>query len=531
MPPLPEPVTPEPLTAEPPTDETVVAEVTAAVAGYEAALMADDLDELDRLFLDAPHTLRADASGVLVGHRAISDFRRGRGGAPARTVTRLHVVPVAGGAAVAVAETLRPDGTRGLQTQTWVPTADGWRIAAAHVSSTPPADRGPGAVWRERGSPLVRGSGAGPLAGVQVAVKDLFAVAGHRVGAGNPVYLAGARTETVTAPAVAALLTAGADVAGIVQTDEFAYSLAGRNVHSGAPVNPRAPGRAVGGSSSGPAAAVAAGQAAVGLGTDTAGSIRVPASYTGLFGLRTTHGSVSIEGLLPLAPSFDTVGWLTATGRLLDDVAAVLLPPATTLPAGVLLAEDLLALAEPGVADLLRAEAGRLAGHWGLPLSTGRLVEDGERETWFEAFRTMQAAQAWAAHGTWLTAHPGTVGEDVAARFAAAARVTPAEAAAAADVVAGARRVLRDRVPAGLVVALPAASGPAPWLGAGGASVEAARGATLRLTSLASTAGLPAVALPAGVVDGAPVGLCLLTAAEQDRALTALAATADAVPT
>ncbi|MCW2584339.1 MAG: amdA, partial [Klenkia sp.] len=179
---------------------TVPDEVRAAVARYEAALGADDLPELDALFAPGDTTLRADAGGVLVSHAAISDYRRGRGGAPARTVTALHVVAHTVDLATAVAETLRPDGTRGLQTQVWERGAAGWQVRVAHVSSGPPSssrtaadaelERADPATWRVVGSPLVAPTSSGPLDGVSVAVKDLLDVAGHPVGAGNPVRLA-----------------------------------------------------------------------------------------------------------------------------------------------------------------------------------------------------------------------------------------------------------------------------------------------------------------------------------------------------
>lgn len=166
---------------------------------------------------------------------------------------------------------------------------------------------------------------AGELAGLRVAVKDLFAVAGFAIGAGNPTFLAQQSPQPEHAVAVPRLLDAGAAITGIAQTDEFAYSLAGTNIHYGTPPNPRAPGRISGGSSSGSASATTAGQVDIGLGTDTGGSIRVPASYQGLWGLRTTHGSVDRTGLLPLAPSFDTVGVLTRDPTTLRKAIGVLL--------------------------------------------------------------------------------------------------------------------------------------------------------------------------------------------------------------
>ncbi|MGH3390196.1 MAG: amidase family protein, partial [Actinomadura sp.] len=166
------------------------------------------------------------------------------------------------------------------------------------IAATPP-DPAETAIWRVIGDPLVPGVPDGPLSGSRVAVKDLFAVAGQRIGGGNPDRLAGAAVQPEHAWAVRALLDAGADVIGIAQTDELAFSLFGTNAHYGTPPNPAAPGRIPGGSSNGPVAAVALGQAEIGLGTDTGGSIRVPASYCGLYGIRPTHGAVPVEGVQP----------------------------------------------------------------------------------------------------------------------------------------------------------------------------------------------------------------------------------------
>jgi amidase len=221
-------------------------------------------------------------------------------------------------------------------------------------------------IWREHGTPLLPPLGSGPLGseplkGRTVAVKDLFAVAGFPTGAGNPTWLAHAAPEPEDAWAVRALRTAGAAIAGIAQTDELAFSLSGANAHYGTPPNAAAPGLVTGGSSSGPAAAVAAGQADIGLGTDTAGSVRVPASVCGLFGLRPTHGAVPADGALHLAPSFDTIGWLTADAALLAAVGSVLLPP----PASPSAADPPRRLLSP---DPPNGRVLRLAGALGVPV-------------------------------------------------------------------------------------------------------------------------------------------------------------------
>ena len=381
-------------------------------------------------------------------------------------------------------------------------------------------------VWRIRGDPLVAGSTDGPLAGCRVAVKDVLAVRGQRRGAGNPTWLAAQDPEPDDAAAVAAVSGAGAEITGIARTDEFAYSLAGTNAHHGTPPNPAAPDRISGGSSSGPASAVALGEADVGLGTDTAGSIRVPASYQGLFGLRTTHGAVSRAGMLPLAPSFDTVGWLTRSAALLTRVGEVLVPGARQAPVthGVVIP----ALTAPPAGETAPATVGTAfaAAVARLDLDVEELEVSAETlADWAGAFRALQGAQAWAAHGTWVTAHPGALGPDVAGRFAVAATVDAETAAAARRVVGTACRVLRSIVTPGTVLLLPSTSSPAPTRAAapGDPEIERARAATLGLTCLAGLAGAPAVSMPYLEVDGAPVGFSAVGPPRADLDLCTLA--------
>ena len=279
------------------------------------------------------------------------------------------------------------------------------------------------------GAPLVPALGPGPLDGCGVAVKDLFAVAGYPVGGGVPAYLAGQAPRPASAASVTALQRAGAHLVGIAQTDEFAYSIAGRNAHYGAAPNPAAPGRLGGGSSSGPAAAVALGQAEIGLGTDTAGSVRVPASYQGLVGFRPTHGAVGAEGVLPLAPSFDTVGWLTRDVAASLAVARVLLPPAVACQpsrARTIRLPAVERLAEPATLALFTERVGQLEAAGRLPAAEQADLPEETLEEWFTAFRAVQAYEAWQAHGAWIDAHPGALGDDVMARFTAAAAVTEA---------------------------------------------------------------------------------------------------------
>ncbi|HEY2173527.1 MAG TPA: amidase [Mycobacteriales bacterium] len=495
--------------------EPVPAGLLEAFWAYDRALLANDLDALAALFAPGDDTLRADASGILVGHHAITAFRSGRTAVPTRSVARVHVRPMAPGVVTTIAETLGDAGTRGLQTQVWRCVEGRWRVCAAHVTQPGPGRAFDPSIWRVVGSPLVAGAPSGPLSGCSVAVKDLFAVRGHPIGAGNPTWLAGAAVSPEHAAVVAAVVEAGADVAGIARTDEFAYSLAGTNAHHGTPPNPAAPDRISGGSSSGPASAVAAGQVDIGLGTDTGGSVRVPASYQGLFGLRTTHGAVPRVGMLPLAPSFDTVGWLTRDAAMLERVTTTLLATATRAPLrrGVVV---------PAVLDRVDATVRAAFDEAVAGLALDRVdtvsLAPEVLAAWGAAFRTVQGHEAWGVDGAWVAAHPGALGPDVASRFATAAEVSDEEAAAARVVVAEARATLRAILEPGVALLLPATSSPAPSRAAepGDPVIEAARAATLGLTCLAGLAGAPAVSMPLMTVDGAPVGLSAIAAPGAD---------------
>ncbi|MFT4298375.1 MAG: DUF3225 domain-containing protein [Aeromicrobium sp.] len=476
---------------------------------YERALMADDVAELDAIFAPGPQTVRADATGVLVGHDEIAAFRARRGGAPRRTVLRVETRVVDEDCAWVLAETALAAGGRGLQSQLWRRTDGHWHVHAAHVSGPPPAFDA--RTWRVVGDPLVRASGPGALSGERVAVKDLFAVAGQPIGAGNPAWLAQASAEPVHAEAVGRLLAAGAEVAGISRTDEFAYSLAGVNAHYGSPANPAAPGRLAGGSSSGSAAAVASGQASIGLGTDTGGSIRIPAAYTGLFGFRPSHGAVPMAGVMPLAPSFDTVGWLARDADTLRRVGRVLLTDAPpSAPARLVLPVALLDRASEEVRRAVRSAAeawGAETVHWDLALL----------ESWREVFVAHQAVEAWRSHGTWLAERMDTLGPDVRARFAAAAERADDGGAA----LALARERITDLVGDDVAV-VPTAPTVAPRLGD---DLAAVREANLNLTCLAGLGGLPTACVPTRIADsGLPCGVGLLAGRGRDHVLLDLAA-------
>ncbi len=363
--------------------------------------------------------------------------------------------------------------------------------------------------------------GAGPLAGVRLAVKDLFDIAGHLTTYGHPDWARTHPPAAGTAPVVAALLEAGAELVGKTKTVELAFGLTGENVWHGTPLNPAVPDRFPGGSSCGSAAAVAGGLADLALGSDTGGSVRIPASYCGLYGLRPTYGALSLAGACGLAPSLDTAGWFTRDAELMVRVGRVLLPGGGEAVAGPLLrVEEAWEGADPAVADALRPALNQFEARLGqaLPL---HLVPEGV-DGLYAAFRTLQAEEVWATLGSWITATRPRFGPGVAERFDYASRVPPDAAKAARGVRVTVQARLRPLLAGGAVLVFPTSPCPAPLLSASAAEQDRVRARTIGVTAIAGLAGCPELTLPLGRVDGAPVGLSLVAAPGRDRALLGL---------
>ncbi|WP_159392793.1 amidase [Methylobacterium sp. C1] len=368
---------------------------------------------------------------------------------------------------------------------------------------------------------LLPPTASGPLDGVVCAVKDVFDIDGRVSGYGNPDWAATHAPASRHASAVGHVLGHGAQVVGMTITDELAFSLSGANHHFGAPRNATAPGRLTGGSSCGSAAAVAARLCDVALGTDTAGSVRVPASFCGIFGFRPTHGAVSSDGVRRLAPSFDTVGWFARDPRLLVAMGDALLPPD-----GIRL-DASAALWDPGAWELLdepQAADVRAVVEGSLPAARfldRRLADDGFGP-WFQAFRTLQFAEVWEELGPWVSDVRPTLGPGVSDRVEAARRITAPEVEAA--------QATRDQIcalvaavwkEAGVIV-VPTVPGAAPLRTSSIETLERYRGIAMGLTSLAGHTGCPQLSLPVLRMSGAPLGLSLIGPRGSDRQLLAL---------
>ena len=368
------------------------------------------------------------------------------------------------------------------------------------------------------------GSGEGPLTGLTFAAKDVFDIAGSRTGFGNPAWLDTHLPATSTAPAVQLLLDAGADMVGKTLTDEITYSLSGQNAHYGTPVNSAAPGRIPGGSSSGSASAVAGGLVDFALGTDCGGSVRLPASYCGILGIRPSHGRVSLEGVAPFTWSFDVAGWFARDADVFAAVGRVLLDDEGE-PAALkrlLFAQDAFGLVDSAAAEALSPVVELTAEIIGE--RSDIIVSPDGLSNWYETFRVIQAWEIWFNHAAWVNEVKPEFGPGIRERFEWASGVTEHDA----ETARARRSVIVERIRGllgeGNVLCLPTSPRVAPRTDAPQDELEnLVRAQAMSLLCIAGLAGLPQVSLPLASLNGLPLGFSLVGPWGADKQLLALA--------
>lgn len=369
----------------------------------------------------------------------------------------------------------------------------------------------------------LEGVSGGPLSGLTFAAKDIFDIAGYVTGGGNPDWRRTHEPAARTAWAVQVLVDAGATMVGKTITDEITRGIFGENAHDGTPVNPRAPDRVPGGSSSGSASAVAGGLVDFALGSDTGGSVRVPASFCGLYGLRPTHGRIPLDGVLLQAPSYDTVGWFARDLDTFARVGTVLLHNSSvaTRPRRLVIAEDAFEVADTAVQEALRPIVDRVAALIG-PSTTERLASTSLSD-WSGQQQVLQGREAWETARDWIDRVNPRFSFEVAERYVAARGYTDADVAAAKILRETVRVRMASVLADGAVVCLPTAPTPAPLRGERMAVRNLLRPRISMLTCIAGTTGAPQLTLPLAEVDGLPVGLSLLGPRGSDELLIAFA--------
>ena len=375
----------------------------------------------------------------------------------------------------------------------------------------------PGGAFR------IEGRSGGSLTGLTFMAKDLFDVAGYPTGAGNPDWARTHPVPTRHAWAVQTLLDAGADLVGKTITDEISLGILGENPFYGTPLNPAAPDRVPGGSSSGSASAVAQQACDFALGTDTGGSVRVPASFCGLYGIRPTHGRLPLDGMLPQAPTSDTTGWFARSATTFARVSSVMLgePIDTALPERLVVAVDAFGFADSAVQAALRpavAKLTRLIGH-----AREDILAPQGLSVWARAQRTLQPSEAWETFKDWIDRENPALAFLVARNLVYGSTIPAAERNWANLMRAEARARLAHLVPSGTILCVPTTPCTAPLRGQPVGALDAVRD---RITCLAAYGGLtghPQVSIPAATADGAPIGLSIIGARGSDATLVAVA--------
>jgi amidase len=359
----------------------------------------------------------------------------------------------------------------------------------------------------------------GLLADLTFAVKDLYDVAGFKTACGNPDRLRDEAPAVATAPTVVTLLEAGALLVGKTHTDEVACGMFGTNPHFGTPINPAVPDRVPGGSSSGSASAVAAGLCDFALGSDTGGSVRVPASFCGLYGIRTSHGRLSTAGLMAMAPSFDTVGWFARDAATLRRIGeAYFGRAAAARTPRFLIATDAFRIPVPEIADALLPIARSISGGAGEVDLYAHGIDH-----WLDTFRPIQLYDLWATLGRWAIEPNRTLSQGVRDRIVLASAVDTAAVAAAVRRREALARALVDTLGDDGILVLPTAHDLPPKREVSLPALVEFRERTLALTCVASLARLPQINIPVTTVAGCPVGLSIIAGPSQDERLLAVA--------
>ena len=367
------------------------------------------------------------------------------------------------------------------------------------------------------------GNPSGELSSLSFVLKDIYDVAGFATGFGNPTWKSTHSTATHTNSAVTHLLNAGASLVGKSHCDELTYNLFGNNFHYGNPINSASPKRMTGGSSSGSAAAVSANMVDFAIGSDTGGSIRAPASFCGLFGIRPTHGSISLDHACALAPSFDTFGWFTKEAPLLQKIGQLLLPKnphelstPTGSPKFVYLREAFEVI-DPSIADALRKHFSKFGQFSEVSIGEDLLTE------WADQFRILQGTEVWRNLGPWVSSHWDALSAPIKARFEMAQSLTLDQQTHAQKRWLEIQQKMQTLQQPGTVLVLPTVAGIAPLHDAPMAELEIYRKQCFALLCISGLTGAPQINLPMCTYQEAPLGISILGAKGSDLQLLQIA--------
>jgi amidase len=372
------------------------------------------------------------------------------------------------------------------------------------------------------GQPYIAGVINKPLSNFSFGIKDIFDVAGFPTAFGSPDWLNTHPVATQTAPAVLDLVQQGATLVGKTHTDELTYSILGINAHYGTPTNPNYPNRIPGGSSSGSAVSVAGKLVDFAIGSDTGGSVRTPASFCGIYGMRPTHGRISLENARPLATSFDTLGWFARDPEILFKVGKSLLKEEfkpNTQAIEVVAPKQAWEIVPDGLRKLALKRVQEIFVRNNL---VNKDLPSLNLKAWANTFSIIQANEIWQEHGAWASRHFENLGPGIKDRFLFASKIDPSIATKALDERIKIQDLLNSILDNKFLL-IPTVADIAPLLNSTKNKLEDFRQKSFQLLCIAGLGGLPQISLPVVSSTEGALGISLVGPKDSDMELLSFA--------
>ena len=349
---------------------------------------------------------------------------------------------------------------------------------------------------------------SGLLNGLKFLVKDMCDIKGLKTSCGNPDFFNNCNPANDYAPFLKNILNEGASLNGITVCDEFFYSLIGENKHYGTPVNLNANGCVPGGSSSGSAAALTTDLYDFSIGSDTGGSVRIPASFCGLIGMRPTHNRINTKGVYPMAPSFDTVGWFANNVGIFQKVGEVLLDKVDKSDINFrqfVIAEDLLELCDAAVQENFNNYIKN-----NLPGIDKNRLSNISKDIIADNFRVLQGNEVKINVIPWIEKNKPKISPEIKSRIDMASKITDIEVSKALTFRENLIDEIKKSLPEGTIAVFPTAPFSAPKSGQDDESLGFYRKRLMQLTSIAGMTSRPQISIPKLKDKTGPVGISLL---------------------
>lgn len=389
------------------------------------------------------------------------------------------------------------------------------------VSETPPYD--PLQSFMRFNHVALKGKDEGTLAGTVFAIKDVFKVLGSTYSNGHPKWLETHGPDDFTSSFITQMLEAGADMVGKTICDELCYSISGENWHYGSPVNPHDPMRLTGGSSGGACAATAGGLVDFAFGSDCLGSVRVPASYNGILGIRPTYKRISNDGEAPYCESMDVLGYVAGDTDVFRKVSREILGEDEKKVAykKLLIAEDCFDRVDSEVREALDPALAFFEEQIG-QVEKVRVSREGLGK-WVEVFQIIQGYEVWESYGGWIRKYQPTLPPGQKHRLDTASKISLQDYHDALEKKKRIKERIDGLVEPDTLLCLPTAASVAPLKSAGLESITLERKISSSLLCISPLSGTPQVTLPLIEMDDVPLGISLIGSAGTDRQLVDIA--------